>query len=313
MSLPRISIVTPSFNQAPFLERTIKSVLMQKYPNLEYMVLDAASTDTSPEIIARYANQLTFSRSAPDRGQSGAICEGWQRSTGDVLAWLNSDDYYDAGALAMAGNYFAAHPDVMVVWGTVAFMDEDGQLLRHKNPRALGPADFLLTKDVPGQAASFIRRSVFERLGGPRLDLHYVMDWELWLRIVMHYPPAAIACIDEVLATATEWRAAKTFTAERRDLAEVRKILEETFNSPDLQPELCRLRTAAFARTWWRQSKSELEAGLRGCALRSLVRAWTMSPGSFGVGKTLRQFKRIAFQRQTGTVAFKRDKRIGNL
>ena len=114
-SLPRITVVTPSFNQARYLDRTIRSVLDQGYPNLEYMVLDAGSTDGSLDIIKRYSDRLDYWRSGPDNGQSAAVNEGWQRASGEVMAWLNSDDFYLPGALDFVGNHFRVHPEDWVI------------------------------------------------------------------------------------------------------------------------------------------------------------------------------------------------------
>lgn len=286
-------------------------MLGQNYPNLEYIVLDGRSEDNSAEIIARHGASLAFWRSHKDDGQSAAIAEGWQRSTGDILAWLNSDDYYAPGALARVADIFASEPATMVVWGTVRLVDQEGLLLRDKAPQALSARDFLLCKDVPGQAAAFVRREVFEKLGPPRKDLHYVMDWELWLRIALNYPPGAVRCVDEVFAFATEWAGAKTLTAETRDLDEIRRVLAEVFQSASLPQELRELQRRAFARTWWRQSKAQLEMGERRKASVSLMRAWRLSPTSFSVGKTLRQVKRIVFYRPKGGPELKRDRRAG--
>ena len=295
MNLPGISIVTPSFNQGQFLERTIDSVLSQNYPNLEYFVMDAGSSDNSVDVIKRHREHIDFWRSQRDKGQSDAICEGWKRSKGEVLAWLNSDDYYYPNALATVGQFFAQHPDVLVLWGAIAIVDEKGAVLRTKPPKQLDAVDLLLFKDVPGQAAAFVRRSVFEQLGGPRLDLHYVMDWELWLRIALRYPPSAVALINDTLAGATEWAGAKTSTAATADLIEVRRIFDEVFSSPTMSEEVRRVRRQALARSWWRQSKAELNVGSRAAAARSLAKSVCLSPGSVRVGKTLRQLRRIVF------------------
>src|SRR5215472_13768108 len=113
---PRITVVTPSRNQAPFIEQTIRSVLLQEYPNLEYILIDGVSTDGSVEIIRKYEPWLAYWVSEKDRGQSHAINKGWARSTGEILAWLNSDDYYAPGALASAALTFRqARPSVGLV------------------------------------------------------------------------------------------------------------------------------------------------------------------------------------------------------
>src|SRR5260370_28877982 len=111
-SFPRISIITPSFNQAEFVERTILSVLEQNYPNLEYIVVDGGSTDGSVDVIRRYQSRIAYWVSEKDRGQAHAINKGLQRATGDIIGYLNSDDYYLEGALARVADCFSREPDV---------------------------------------------------------------------------------------------------------------------------------------------------------------------------------------------------------
>jgi glycosyltransferase involved in cell wall biosynthesis len=123
---PRISIVTPSFNQAPFLEATLRSVLLQGYPELEYVVIDGGSRDGSPDLIARYAGALTHWESTPDRGQAHAINKGLARCTGEVVGWINSDDVYCPGALRRVAEAFAAHPEAVAVHGDRVLIDRDG-------------------------------------------------------------------------------------------------------------------------------------------------------------------------------------------
>src|ERR1039458_3148368 len=110
LNLPRITIVTPSYNQSQFLEDTIRSVLTQNYPNVEYFVIDGGSTDGSVEIIKKYERWLTHWESVPDKGQADAILKGFARSTGDIVGWLNSDDLYLPGCLESVGTYYAEHP-----------------------------------------------------------------------------------------------------------------------------------------------------------------------------------------------------------
>ena len=179
---PRISIVTPSFNQAAFLERTIASVLSQRYAALEYVVQDGGSTDGSVDILERHAQDLTAWESRPDSGQSAAINLGFRRTTGDVMAYLNSDDVLMPGALAAVSNFMTAHPDIDVVYSHGLMIDETDRpvvllLLPEHSERALQLYDY-----VP-QMTLFWRRSVWDKAGA-RLDesLHYAMDWDLLLR-----------------------------------------------------------------------------------------------------------------------------------
>ncbi|NVO00781.1 MAG: glycosyltransferase, partial [Geobacteraceae bacterium] len=130
---PKITIVTPSYNQGRFLEKTILSVLDQGYPNLEYIVIDGGSTDESVEIIKKYADRLTYWVSEPDRGQSHAINKGFERATGEIFGWLNSDDWYHPGALQAVAEAFAANPDVGAVVGAGEMVDEEGKQLIYKS------------------------------------------------------------------------------------------------------------------------------------------------------------------------------------
>jgi glycosyltransferase involved in cell wall biosynthesis len=290
---PRITIVTPSYNQGQFLERAIISVLSQNYPNLEYFVFDGGSTDNSIAILKKYSNRLTYWTSASDRGQSDAITKGWKMATGDILAWINSDDFYYPGAFHDMGKMFAGHPNLKMVCGRVAVVDEAERKVRIKQPSALTPEGLLTCVNIPPQVGMFIRRDVFESLGGPRLDLHYLMDWELWLRVSLNYPSTAIGVCNSVVGADRQWSGTKTLTAGGKDAAAIRKVLEEVFAAGKLPPHLRALERSALARAWWRQSKGELRTGMRGPALASLGKAVCLAPTKFPAVKVLRQFKRI--------------------
>jgi len=292
---PKITVVTPSYNQGRFLERAIRSVLSQGYPNLEYFVFDAGSTDGSLGIPKKYNKRITYWTSQADCGQSDAISKGWSMASGDVLAWLNSDDFYYPGALEEVGRIFGADPQLKMACGAVALVDAAERRLRVKQPGAVAPEALLPWVDLPPQAGTFIRRDIFDRLGGPRLDLHYVMDWELWLRVSLNYPRSAIAFSKQVIAADRQWSGTKTLNAAGRDAAEGRKVLEELFGSNRLAPGLRALERVALARSWWRQSKGELRNGLRRSAFLSLSKAVSLAPRSFPTLKVLRQFKRILF------------------
>ena len=126
---PKISIVTPSFNQVQFIEETIRSVILQNYPNLEYIIIDGGSTDGSVEIIKKYEKYLTYWVSEPDSGQSEAINKGWKIATGDIIAWLNSDDMYMPYALSTIASMYAANPDKIIFQGSCNNIDIEGNHL----------------------------------------------------------------------------------------------------------------------------------------------------------------------------------------
>jgi GT2 family glycosyltransferase len=180
---PRISIVTPSYQQGRFIERTIYSVLSQGYPDLEYIVQDGGSDDGTVEVLRRYESRLTNWASEPDGGQADALNRGFAGTTGEIMAYLNSDDLLLPGALAHVGSYLQAHPDVDAVYGHRVLIDErDRQVgvwvMPPHDDRVLALGDF-----VP-QETLFWRRSAWERAGG-RMDatFQFALDWDLLLRL----------------------------------------------------------------------------------------------------------------------------------
>jgi glycosyltransferase involved in cell wall biosynthesis len=181
-SLPRISVITPSFNQGRFLEETIESVLSQRYPNLEYIIIDGGSTDDSVEIIKRFEKRLAFWVSEPDRGQTEAINKGLRRATGEIVAWLNSDDLHFPDTLATVGSAFARfHEDV--IYGDYALITQRGRtfLRRHEIPFHL---DIMLYGvNFIGQPSAFFRRSLLDRFGFLDENYRYAMDHEFWVRV----------------------------------------------------------------------------------------------------------------------------------
>lgn len=179
---PKISIITPSFNQAGFIERTLKSVLDQSYPNLEYYVQDGGSEDGTSEILLRYADRLAGWESHPDGGQSHAINLGFAKTTGEIMAWLNSDDILLPGALIYVAEYFNQHPETDVIYGHRILIDENDQEIgrwvmpSHDN-QVLSWADF-----VP-QETLFWRRRIWDKVGGAiDENFKFAMDWNLILR-----------------------------------------------------------------------------------------------------------------------------------
>lgn len=186
MTLPSISIVTPSFNQAEYLEETIQSVLSQDYPNFEYIVIDGGSTDGSVEIIERYASYLRYWVSEPDRGQADAIVKGFQHATGEVLSWLNSDDVYLPGALSKVGEIFCRWPELGFVTGDYVRIGADSRIVRCLRLPKLKVGLYFPTMNWIAQPSAFFTREAFVGVGGLDIGLGYSMDYDLWCRFITH-------------------------------------------------------------------------------------------------------------------------------
>lgn len=193
LDLPLVSIVTPSFNQAAFLEETIRSVLGQTYPNLEYLIVDGGSTDGSLEIIQKYANRLAWWASEKDRGQTDAINKGFARARGEILAWINSDDTYLPHAIAEAVEYLRAHPEAGMVYGDANLMDEAGQVIGRFPARQTDYARLRRGYVHIPQQAAFFRAALWRRVGPLDPTFYFAMDYDLWVRLAreapLHYHP----------------------------------------------------------------------------------------------------------------------------
>ncbi|MFC2046008.1 glycosyltransferase family 2 protein [Chloroflexota bacterium] len=182
---PLVSVVTPSYNQARFVRLAIESVLGQDYPLIEYSVYDGGSTDGSVEIIREFQDQLAFWVSEPDAGQADAVNRGWQRSRGEILAWLNSDDVYEPGAVSAVVEAFRRHPWAGVVSGDCQVIDEAGAIVKSLPSSGFSIHALLAGNSLPQQGV-FCRRSAVAAAGWPDTSLNYVFDWALWLRLWLH-------------------------------------------------------------------------------------------------------------------------------
>lgn len=233
---PRISIITPSFNQGRFLEATLQSLVAQQYPNLEIIVIDGGSKDDSVEIIGRYADRLQYWESQPDRGQSHAINKGMQRATGEILTWINSDDRLAPNALFTVAEMFRRHPVDLVVGRCARVMDPSPLPYHfHRCGLPLGrsvplPLDRLLQLDqcwLKGeffhQPEVFFNRRIWEAAGG-QVDehLYYSMDYDLWVRFAA--AGATVLSIPEVLAIFRQHADQKTGDDRQPFLPELRRV-----------------------------------------------------------------------------------------
>lgn len=180
--MKRISIVTPSFNQGAYLEETIDSVLSQGYENLEYIVIDGGSTDNSLEIIKKHERHLAYWQSRNDKGQADAIAQGFMRSTGDILAWINSDDRYMPGTIKKVMQLFSANPQVDLLYGDYVLEFPDGRQI----PKLKTSYDYRIYLSVymmVPQPSSFWSQSIYKRVGGLDVNYHYAFDYEFFLKI----------------------------------------------------------------------------------------------------------------------------------
>ena len=222
MKQPKFSIITPSFNQARFIEATIRSVLEQDYPNVEYIIMDGGSLDGSVEVIERYSDKLASWVSEPDDGQTDALNKGFGRATGEIFAWINSDDTYEPGVLQQVAEYFDQHPEVGLVYGEANFIDEVGNQIGRF---PAGQTNYNLLRSgyvhVPQQAA-FFRADLWRQVGPLDPDFFFAMDYDLWVRLAkvseVRYLPG------KVWANFRLHTQAKTIAADDRCWPEMLKV-----------------------------------------------------------------------------------------
>lgn len=211
--LPRITIVTPSYNQAQFLEQTLRSVLLQGYPNLEYFVFDGGSQDGSVEILELYSEHLTYWQSEPDRGQAHAINMGLERGSGEIFGFLNSDDLLLPGALLRVAGVFREHPAAAAWVGACYRVDPDGRLLSVVRPRGL-VAESIAEWGGKGffyQPSCFFSAAAWRKTGPLDEELRYAFDVDLWIRLAEGGP---FVPMEDALSAAVIHEEAKT-QAER--------------------------------------------------------------------------------------------------
>ncbi len=224
MSLPRISLVTPSYQQAAFLEATLESVLSQNYPDIEFSVRDGGSTDGSVAILERYRDRVPFV-SEKDGGQADAINRGFRTATGEVMGWLNSDDVLLPGALQAVGEAFAKDPEPVPVYGRAVYVDAEG---RRPAPYLTAPWSRERLADLCflAQPATFWRSRVFREVGELDASLHHTMDYDYWLRIAERYEDRQILHLDRELAAARLHGDAKSVAGWDRGLDEIFRLVK---------------------------------------------------------------------------------------
>ena len=269
-----VSIITPSYNQAAYLEQTLISVLEQDYPRLEYFVMDGASTDGSVEVIRKYADKLTWWVSEKDSGQADAINKGLARATGEIVAWLNSDDYYLPGAILGAVKAFHENPDVVLVYGNMLAVDEHGDTINMLKYNQLTLED-LLCFQIIGQPAVFFRREAYERAGRLDPSYHYFLDHHLWLRIALQ---GQILHMDETWAAARYHPEAKNRMKAAEFGREAFRILDWARNQPGLMEAVVSVERRAHASAHRVDARYQLDGGQAWKSLLSWFRALFIHP-----------------------------------
>lgn len=265
--LPRICIVTPSYNTRRYIGAAIASVLAQDWANVDYLIMDGGSTDGTRELLESFGDRLRWI-SEKDDGQSDAIRRGFGKvGDGDgeeILGWLNSDDTYAPGAFRAVAEYFAAHPDVGLVYGDAQYIDADGRFIAdcvHVEPYSLHRlchySDFIV------QPAAFFRRSAYEAIGGLDRDANWAMDYDLWIKVGRRFK---IAYLPRVLAHFRWLADNKTATGGWGRLDEVVSILARHGLGPPafIQLEQCML--LAY------EARAALARGRLGGAVRAVAR-----------------------------------------
>jgi len=256
-SILRVSVITPSYNQAPFLEATIRSVLEQDYPHIEYIICDGGSTDGSVDIIRQYAHRLAYWCSEKDGGQSEAINKGMARASGEIVGWLNSDDVYMKNGISTIIRGFEAYSHAGLIYGDLQLIDEQSRIIGQHPTRSYNFADQLTHRTIIPQPAAFWRRQVLDMVGPVRQDLHYAMDFEFWIRIGLRFPiiyvPGLIAQfrisgVNKGSAQSAKWG------------AELFRILDEFYAQPDLPRNVVKLKSAAYAGAYWMGATTSLTA-----------------------------------------------------
>ena len=198
MALPLVTIVTPSYNQGHFLEETIQSVLGQSYPNIEYIIIDGGSTDQSIEIIKKYESRISYWVSETDQGQTDAINKGFRMGKGDLVGWINSDDFLEPTAVEQIVSSYQSHPDSVLFHGKLRVVDANGQVIEVRDPRRKITFNGLLNGlERVSQPGSFYSRSAIEGVGFLDPGFQMVMDFDLWIKLLGRGPAT---CLPGILA-----------------------------------------------------------------------------------------------------------------
>lgn len=227
---PLVTVITPSFNQAAFLEETLRSVEAQDYPSIEYIVIDGGSTDASVDILRKHGGRISRWISEPDRGQADAVNKGLRMAQGEIVGWLNSDDLYLSGAVSAAMSTLQSNPQVGMVYADGVLIDQNDGVLDWHRYRSLEVLD-LLCFEVLLQPTVFIRRNALERVGFVDERYRLILDHDLWVRIAASYP---ILHVPEFWAAERTHPEAKTMASASDFYREAEQLIQRASSDPAL-------------------------------------------------------------------------------
>ena len=231
---PKISIITPSFNQGQYIEQTILSVINQQYPNLEYIIIDGGSSDNTVDIIKKYESYITYWVSEPDKGQSDALNKGLIKCTGEIFNWINSDDYLEENALFEIAQAFNKNNTDIVCGYSRIFNDKEKVTILEHRTQLFSSVEATMVEQKINQQGMFYRLDIIRELGGINPNLHYVMDLELWWRYLSSIGQKNIRLIDKLIAHFRIHDDSKTGAFEQRFRNEEKAIWFYILNQLDI-------------------------------------------------------------------------------
>ena len=253
---PLVSVITPSYNAVRFIEGTIRSVQDQTYSPIEHIVVDGGSNDGTVDVLRKYSHLKWVSE--PDRGQSDALNKGLARARGEIVGWLNADDTYNTSTVDVAVGVLQANSEVSIVFGDCALIDEDGEVTGLLSTSQFDLAEQVLGNRIP-QPTVFLRRTAIEACMGVDENLHYVMDYDLWLRLAAQ--SFEFARIPSVLANFRVCDGTKSQAQAERFWPEIIRCYDRFFSIPSLPSDLRTLKQQAYDRALWQAGLAFFAAG----------------------------------------------------
>lgn len=241
-NLPKITVVTPSYNQGAFIERTILSVLHQDYPDLEYIIIDGGSTDESGSILEKYGENLAYWVSEKDRGQAHAINKGFSRATGEIICWLNSDDILQPETLVKVASIYQSLPKPCVLSGSCRFITDQGKLiwesegLSDNSVSQKNYTPYMLLqcwKHSLAQPSTFWSRNIFDKIGYLDEDMNFGMDLEFWLRCIQNNIP--VYTTSQIFSTFLYHSQSKTVSQQELLANDLLNLSEKHLTTPELK------------------------------------------------------------------------------